>query len=63
MQPKFVVSRRRVLQSAGALLAAGAGAFRARSAGAAGVSEVMTTLSTYMSGAATMSLSSRRRSR
>ena len=61
MQPKFVVSRRRDLQSAGALLAAGAGAFRPRSAGAAEVSEVMTTLSTYMSGAATAASRSGRR--
>ncbi len=56
MQPKFVVSRRRVLQSAGALLAAGAGVFRVPSAWAADVSEAMTTLSAYMSGAATMRL-------
>ena len=54
MRSSSIVTRRRVLQCAGGLFAAAT--FRPRHAGAAAVSEVMTTLSTYMSGAATRAL-------
>src|SRR5262249_1172572 len=54
----FIVSRRKLLQSTGALLATAA--FRPQFAGevaeAAAVSDVMTTLSTFMAGAATRML-------
>jgi 2-methylcitrate dehydratase PrpD len=50
----LIVSRRRLLQSAGAVLAAGA--FGPAHANAAEVSAVMATLSTFMSGAATRAL-------
>src|SRR5436309_14094152 len=54
MRDPFIVSRRRLLQSAGGVFAASA--FRPElgfePAGAAEVSDVMTTLSTFMGGAA-----------
>ena len=58
MTDPFIVSRRKLLQSTGALLAAAA--FRPQLVGevadAAEVSDVMTTLSTFMAGAATRML-------
>lgn len=54
MRNNSMVTRRRMLQCAGGLFAAAT--FRPRYADAAEVSAAMTTLSTYMSGAATMRL-------
>lgn len=58
MTDDFIVSRRRLLQSTGALLAAAAFAPRLvpEPADAAEVSAVMTTLSTFMAGAATRTI-------
>ncbi len=54
MRNNLMVTRRRLLQCAGGLLAVAT--YRPRYADAAEVSNVMTTLSTYMSGAATLKL-------
>ena len=54
MRNNLIVTRRRMLQCAGGVFAAAT--FRPRFADAAEVSAVMTTLSTYMSGAATFAL-------
>ena len=54
MRDRVIVCRRRVLQSAGGVFAAAL--FAPRYANAAEVSQVMTTLSTFMSGAATRAL-------
>jgi len=54
VRERLIVSRRRLLQSAGGVFAAAV--FGPRAASAAEVSAVMTTLSTYMSGAAARAL-------